>query len=340
MKPYAVVIAVDRIDKPLPSVESLAALPKKERPSEILLSVGRNPSVQRNQGVSACRSPWVYFLDDDSHVIPGTASHLMSHFDEARVAVAGGPNLPFPDATPFEKSVSAVLASWLGSFKVRSRYASLGSVRETTEKELILCNLMMRRDVFLKEGGFRTDLYPNEENEFLNRLLHHEYGLLYDPQAVIYRPRRKTLGAFIHQSFRYGRGRGQQIRVYPCLSDIVHLVPAFFFLYVLILATSFFLPSSGPFQFLKSVEAQAPMILFGVAALATGISGMSWHRQIRDFFLIPFLIFLRQSFYGLGLLAGLLGPRNATRSTDVALYRVRFERGRLRFQPLPRRKKS
>ena len=144
---YSVVVTVDRTDKKLLSLESLARLPQKEKPREVFLSVGKNPSLQRNFGVSLCKSPLVYFLDDDSFVNPDTPSHLTRHFENPRTAVAGGPNLVFPNAPSFEKTVSAVLASWMGSFKVRNRYAALGSVKEATEKDLILCNLIDRKSV-------------------------------------------------------------------------------------------------------------------------------------------------------------------------------------------------
>ena len=173
---YSVVIASDRVDKPLPVLDGLKKLPASERPKEIFVCGGKNPSRQRNLGVAQCKSPVIYFLDDDSVVAPGTVHDLLSHFEDPRTAVAGGPNLVPPDAISFEKTVNAVLASRMGSSSVRFRYAAIGSVKEATEKDLILCNMMVRRETFLGEGGFRTDLYPNEENEFLNRLLHKAPG--------------------------------------------------------------------------------------------------------------------------------------------------------------------
>jgi succinoglycan biosynthesis protein ExoA len=241
---YSVVIACNRADNKIPCLEPLLALPSADKPREIFVSVGKNPSWQRNMGVSACKSPYVYFLDDDSQVVPQTPRHLMAHFEDARTAVAGGPNLCRPDAAPFEKTVSAVLASWMGSFKVRTRYAALGSVKEATEKDLILCNMMVRRETFITEGGFRNDLFPNEENEFLNRLLHRQYRLVYDPRAFIFRPRRKNLRAFCWQSFRYGKGRARQMKVYPCLSDLVHLIPAFFLVYLASLFVPLFMTAA------------------------------------------------------------------------------------------------
>ncbi len=303
---YSVVIAVDRVDKQLPALEGLRNLPPRERPREIFACVGKNPSLQRNRGVTQCRSDVVYFLDDDSVVAPGTAGELLSHFEDRRTAVAGGPNLVPPDASSFEKTVNAVLASWLGSFKVRNRYAAIGSVKEATEKDLILCNMMVRRKIFLEMGGFRVDLYPNEENEFLNRLLHKGFRLVYDPRGAVYRSRRKSLGAFCWQAFRYGRGRARQMKVYPCLSDIVHLVPAFFVLYLLTLLAPFTPLPHIPawFDLFKSWFWWLPFALFSLLALGTGISAASWHRRFPDTLKVPVLIFLRHFFYGLGLFAG------------------------------------
>jgi cellulose synthase/poly-beta-1,6-N-acetylglucosamine synthase-like glycosyltransferase len=323
---------VDRVDKDIPVLRSLAALPAAARPKEAFACVGKNPSLQRNLGVKECRTDMVYFLDDDSLVMPETIQELSSHFQDNRTAVAGGPNLVPPDASSFEKTVSAVLASWLGSFKVRYRYAAIGAVREATEKELILCNMMVRRSTFLKEGGFRVDLYPNEENEFLNRLLHKGYRLVYDPRGAIYRSRRRSWQAFCYQAFRYGRGRARQIKVYPCLSDIIHLIPAFFVLYVLSLSALFcprFQDPCGSFFLLATF----PLFVFGLLALGTGISAASWHRRFMDTFKVPVLIFLRQFFYGLGLIAGFFTAIPVP-PKDAKLYRVRWSGKSFKLAPV------
>lgn len=337
---YSVVIAMDRKDKPLPVLEGLSKLPPDQRPREIFACVGRNPSLQRNMGVGQCKSPVVYFLDDDSFVVPGTPRELLSHFEDTRTVVAGGPNLVPPHASPFERTVNAVLASWLGSFKVRNRYAAFGSVREATEKDLILCNMMVRRETFQAEGGFRKDLYPNEENEFLNRLLHYGFRLVYDPRGAVYRSRRKNLGAFCHQAFRYGRGRARQIKVYPCLSDLVHLVPLFFLFYLLTLP---FLACPDLARFAWAGLFRAlwlfPFLLFCALALGTGVSSLSWNRRIADMWEVPFLILLRHVFYGIGLMAGFLTPiPKPPQAAEV--YRVTFSGKRHVFKKVGTGRKS
>jgi hypothetical protein len=48
------------------------------------------------------------------------------------------------------------------------------------------------------------------------------------------------------------------------------------------------------------------LALFALLSLITGISAASWHRRFLDVFKVPILIFYRQTFYGVGLLTGLL----------------------------------
>jgi cellulose synthase/poly-beta-1,6-N-acetylglucosamine synthase-like glycosyltransferase len=230
----------------------------------------------------------------------------------------------------------------MGSFSVRNRYAAIGAVKQATEKDLILCNMMVRRKTFLKEGGFRKDLYPNEENEFLNRLLHSQYRLVYDPGAAVFRHRRKNLGDFCYQAFRYGRGRAQQMKVYPCLSDLVHLIPAFFLFYVLSLLWALvpaWVPSWAS-VFITSPLWRYPFYLFLALSVGTGVSVISWHRNPLDILGVPLLIFLRQVFYGIGLLAGLATPIPHRETSAIRLYKAVIKGAKFRFTEVKLGKQS
>ncbi len=69
-------------------------------------------------------------------------------------------------------------------FPAAARYASVGRSRESSEKELILCNLVARRDAMLELGGFNEALYPNEENALMDELQKRGGKLLYDPELI------------------------------------------------------------------------------------------------------------------------------------------------------------
>lgn len=199
--------------------------PEKALIREVIVTWGRHPSRQRNLAVKACRAPWILFLDSDSRVQPGLVQGLLAAAKALDAVAAGGPNLPLEDEGPWGRLFDPVLASWAGSGASRARYSPVGATRLSGEKELILCNLLMRRDAFLASGGFREDLYPNEENELFNRLQAKGGRLAYVPQAQVRRPRRQSPGEFVHQAFRYGRGRAQQMRRNAFASDLVNLAP-------------------------------------------------------------------------------------------------------------------
>ena len=69
-------------------------------------------------------------------------------------------------------------------------------MRETSEKELILCNLLARRQAMLELGGFNEALYPNEENALMDELQKRGGKLLYDPELLVHRRPRSSLKSF------------------------------------------------------------------------------------------------------------------------------------------------
>ena len=96
--------------------------------------------------MGAARGELIYFLDDDSTPPPENLRHAVSAFKDPQVKMLGGPNLCPPDAPFIEQVFALVHASWLAFFSSRARYASVGKTRVSGEKELILCNLIARRD--------------------------------------------------------------------------------------------------------------------------------------------------------------------------------------------------
>jgi len=75
----------------------------------------------------------------------------------------------------------------------RARYYQVGAVRASSEKELILCNMLTRREATLELGGFDEALYPNEENALMDELQKRGGKLIYDPAVVAQRrPRRRS----------------------------------------------------------------------------------------------------------------------------------------------------
>jgi succinoglycan biosynthesis protein ExoA len=267
---------------------------------EILVARGQQPSAQRNAALKAARGDLIYFLDDDSTPEPANLRRAVSQFSDPKVQMVGGPNLCPQDAPPIEQVFALVLASWLAFGPSRARYAAAGQVRETSEKELILCNLLARRQSMLDLGGFNEALYPNEENALMDELQKRGGKLIYDPHLIVHRRPRSILKAFSRMLMTYGRGRAEQFRVNPTLGSVPNFVPPLFCLYLVILPLLLALPR-------MRVISLAPLLAYAFAVLVQALALSLGGRLLQSLAAIP-LIVLTHILYGLGFWRGLFTP--------------------------------
>jgi succinoglycan biosynthesis protein ExoA len=293
-------------------VEAVSASRRLDYPPalvEILVARGSQPSAQRNLAAREARGEWIYFLDDDSVPEPGNLRRGLVHGTRLEVVMVGGPALCPPDAPVKERLFQAVMGSWLAFGPSRARYAAVGQVRESGEKELILCNLLVRKTTLLAAGGFDEALYPNEENALMDQVRADGNRLIYDPQFVIWRRPRPTLGAFARMLFGYGRGRAEQFRLHPTWGSALNFVPPLFCLYVLLT------------PLLPAALARL-WVVYGAALIvqALVLPCLSWARRAA---VVP-LMFLSHIGYGLGFWYG-LGTRLRGRQPG-GLARVQLER--------------
>jgi cellulose synthase/poly-beta-1,6-N-acetylglucosamine synthase-like glycosyltransferase len=278
---------------------------------EIILARGRQPSVQRNTALRAARGEIIYFLDDDSRPAPGNLRRAVELFKSPEVKMVGGPNLCPLDAPALEQAFALVMGSWLAFGPSCARYRRTGSVRPTTEKELILCNLLARRTDLLELGGFNEALYPNEENALMDELQKRGGKLLYDPDLTVHRRPRGTFWAFCKMLANYGRGRAEQFRLHPTPGSAPNFVPPLFCLFLLLLP---FLP--GYFAWVTAV--------YGAAVLAQAVAvlpgkKLPWTPWIMG------LIFVSHVCYGLGFWRGCLTkpkPPSATVADGIRLEKI------------------
>jgi glycosyltransferase involved in cell wall biosynthesis len=299
-------------------IKAVAAAKRLDYPSdklEMIVARGRQPSIQRNAAMKAARGDLIYFLDDDSVPPPDNLLRAVKHFEDPQVKIVGGPNLCPPDAPPPEQVFSLVLSSWLAFGPSRPRYAKVGSVRATGEKELILCNLVARRGAMLELGGFNEALYPNEENALMDELHRRGGKLIYDPQFFVHRRPRRTLKSFAKMLMTYGRGRAEQFRVYPTFGSAPNFLPPLFCLYLVCVPV---------FLVLKWGIGFVPLAAYVLAVLAQGVVLIGIGGTARGICAMP-LIVLAHVVYGTGFWRGLftkLKPSGERSSEPVALETV------------------
>lgn len=270
---------------------------------EIIVARGKHPSVQRNTAIQSARGDWIYFLDDDSVPPPQNLRLTARHISDPSVKMIGGPNLCPPDAPLLEQVFAVVLASWLGFMSSRARYARVGGVRATSEKELILCNLLARRADLVELGGFNEALYPNEENALMDELQKRGAKLIYDPQFIVHRRPRHSLGAFFKMLRTYGRGRAEQFRVNPTIRSAPNFVPPLFCLYLLMLAI-FQLTAMGRSLGPIKIVSALPLALYLFAILAQTLASIPTFGLRNSILAMPLLV-APHLCYGYGFWRGL-----------------------------------
>ncbi len=229
-----VVIAARPGQAEVPAVGASQRLDYPPDRLEILVARGRQPAVQRNAAMRAARGELIYFLDDDSLPPPDNLRRAVAHFADPQVQMVGGPNLCPPEAPKLEQAFAAVMGNWLAFGPSCARYTPVGQVRASSEKELILCNLLARRAALLAAGGFDEALYPNEENALMDSVTAKGGKLLYDPEFFVQRRPRPTLEAFVKMLMNYGRGRAEQFRLHPTPGSAPNFVPPLFCFYLLL----------------------------------------------------------------------------------------------------------
>jgi hypothetical protein len=303
--------------KPGGRVSALDYLPAVDYPPgsfEVLVAEGTQPSRQRNcAAATAATGEIVYFLDDDSRVAPGFLRRTVSLYAEPTVAVVGGPSLTPETDGCLQQAFAMVFASVAGGGGMRNRYRQTGSVRATTDRELILCNLSFRRESFLACGGFDERLYPNEENELMERLVRGGARLIHDPGLAVRRSQRPTLKAFCRQLLGYGRGRGEQTVITGVVKPVT-LIPSLFLLYLLLLPLV-----HKPVYYLPLL---CYLLLIGGFSIFEGMrSG-----RLRSACLLPVVFPLFHLCYGLGTIRGLVFPRwkrTSAAPAEVTIRRVK-----------------
>jgi hypothetical protein len=278
------------------------------------------PSMKRNAAIRAARGELIYFLDDDSIPQPDNLRRAAAHFADPKVQMVGGPNVCPPDAPTIEQTFANVMGSWLAFGPSCARYRSVGKLRESSEKELISCNLVSRRDVLLESGGFDESLYPNEENALMDAVLKRG-KLLYDPEMVVHRRPRSNFRSFAKMLFSYGRGRAEQFRLHPTAGSFINFIPPGFCLYllaVLILAPMRAFPSWALALLL------APLALYLAAVAVQSVAVMARTNFMSGLRALP-LLALTNILYGAGVLRGFFSKIARIKpggATDIRLETV------------------
>jgi glycosyltransferase involved in cell wall biosynthesis len=210
--PHELIVVVDHND----SLE--ARLKELKLPAVVVANDGpKGLSGARTKGVEVATGEIVAFVDDDATVEPDWLQELVAPYRDPLVLGVGGTAVPVWESA---------MPSWFPPeffWVVGCAWTGLPVVPSPT-RNLIGCNMSVRREACLAVGGFANDFFfsdrtiVNDETEFCIRLLKSqpEGRLLFLPHVVAhhYVPRERTSAAyFAKRCWREGRAKRITARI-------------------------------------------------------------------------------------------------------------------------------
>ena len=190
----------------------------------VRLTENAGPAVARNTGLALATTPYIAFVDDDSHVTAAQISGLASHF--------------------MDESVSAVaprIASVVGDSLIEE-YESLHSpldlgvlpavVRPLSRVSYVpAAVLLLRTSVARDHHGFNASMRLGEDVDLVWRIVESGHTVRYDPSIICHHTPRPTLRALLRQRWGYGRSaasldKKHKFTASPLRANIVMLIPA------------------------------------------------------------------------------------------------------------------
>ena len=184
----------------------------------ILKSNSKGPSFARNLAAKQTAADFLAFTDSDCIVPKNWLSELLKGLEKFTSAASCGGRQEIPDdATDFEKQIFAFFkkTGFITDYMRKTANKGLQEVEHNAS-----CNVLYRRDIFLKSGGFLEELWPGEDVEIDYKLRKMGHQLIFNPNSLVYHYRPKNLKSFLKMMFRYGWAQGFLVKRYGLFRKI------------------------------------------------------------------------------------------------------------------------
>ncbi len=190
------------------------------------------PGEKRDIGTKHSNGEIVAFIDDDVYPVRDWLKNAVRSFSDPEVAAVGGPAVTPSEDGFWQKASGAVFSSILVSGQYVYRYLP---TKQREIDDYPSCNLLVRKSVMEKIGGFNTDFWPGEDTKLCLDIKNLGVKIIYDPDALVYHHRRKLFGPHLKQVASYALHRGYFVKRYPGNSlKLAYFLPSFFVLGLLL----------------------------------------------------------------------------------------------------------
>lgn len=254
--------------------------------SEVLLTPGK----ARNLGLESCLGEWIFFIHEDSYVLPHYWEVVLPLLKEPKMDVIGGPDTAAAGMNFFSRGLAVALSSPFCTGTTFARHRKLGRKMVFADEEKLSAGNLWVRKAALGEIKFPEDYTRSEDILFLQKLSAHHSGMFYHPRLMVARYRHENILTLFAPIFRSGYFRSRSMRENLSRDTLAFWLPSVFVLLHLIY---FFRP-----EVFKSLT---QLYLGIILAVSLGLSVKN-----RSFFSTPLVVVLHYFIvftYGLGFLA-------------------------------------
>lgn len=258
------------------------------------------PGAKRDMAAKIAKYEILTFFDDDSFPIRNIFNIADTFFNNSNIIAIGGPSVTPKNNTFFQKISGASFCSKF-SGAAPERYIPFGNSRTVDDWPSV--NLMVRKKLFFKVGGFDTNFWPGEDTKFcleLGKIKNKK--IFYCPKLIVFHHRRLNLKDHLKQISNYGLHRGYFVKIFPQNSfKLKYFLPSIVFLNICLLPALYFIDN-----FYLSIVGSSTLTLYFIIQL---FAIFDLNSKIKNFkvsiFTLPLNI-LTHFFYGFNFLRGLL----------------------------------
>ncbi len=209
-----------------PDEETRESFPR----ARIIASGPVGPARKRDLALKYAKGDILAFLDDDAYPDPDWLDRALGHFNDPRVAAVGGPAVTPASDNIWQQASGEVFSSKLASGGYTYRYRP-GRLQEVDDYPSV--NLLVRKDVFARVGGFNSSYYPGEDTKLCLDIVNLGYKIIYDPTVLVWHHRRPVFRPHLKQVSNYALHRGNFARTLPETSRrLAYFVPSLFVLFI------------------------------------------------------------------------------------------------------------
>ena len=257
------------------------------------------PSAKRNIAIQNSQADFLAFVDSDAYPVKDWLANAVKYFDNPEAGAIGGPNLTPPGSSAGQMISGHILSSPLSAGKFAMRYRLTGkSEYGLPVREMPSCNLITRRELAQRLGGFDQGLLTGEDSKFCFGIRKLGKRVVYAPDVVVYHHRRDLWKPHLKQMWIYARDKAWVVKEDFSFDKLYYSAP---FLFVIFLAIG------------SALSFFSPLVKMGFLSLLGVYLGINLlNSVVTDWRLSPRLflgVILTHISYGLGFFYGLTHKR-------------------------------